>query len=439
MERRAGGLWRIVEESIFNKISYQVFHIDARWVRKIYYSRLVGNIFNLFFLQGFSYIYPILLIPFLTKTIGMEKYGLVYFAIAFAWYFQVICEFGFDLSNVRHVVNNKNDKKKLSEILSSITFLKLFFSLVLFVVYVILVFLLPSFREYYILYLISYFRVFANSLLPYWLFRSLENVKYIARITLVVKTILITPIFILVKGPEDYLVVIIFFVLIEIVSALVAYCFALKIYDLKIVRCSSRQLIYLTKDSVPFFTSNIITRLYTRSNMLVIGLVMGNHMAGIYSVSEKLYNVYANIVAPLIQHVFYPYFMRIRERIRMNKIVFILVFLNTIALSIMYFVFPMLLPFFVKDSLAEVSKYFPLFLLLLFIDVPIMLLGYPYLGTLNKIKYVNRAAINSSIFYFLGLIILLLINSISIPAMVYLLILTQLFCLLQLIYFVRLS
>lgn len=111
MEKRAGGLWRIVEESIFNKISFQVFHIDARWVRKIYYSRLVGNIFNLFFLQGFSYIYPILLIPFLTKTIGMEKYGLVYFAIAFAWYFQVISEFGFDLSNVRHVVNNKNDKK----------------------------------------------------------------------------------------------------------------------------------------------------------------------------------------------------------------------------------------------------------------------------------------------------------------------------------------
>lgn len=412
---------------------------NTRWVKNIYYSRLVGNIFNLFFLQGFSYLYPILLIPFLTKTIGIEKYGLVYFAIAFAWYFQVASEFGFDLSNVRHVVDNKHDKNVLSEILSSITFLKLFFSLILFVVYVILVFLLPSFREYYMLYLIAYLRVFANSLLPYWLFRSLENVKYIARITLVVKTILITPIFILVKEPGDYLIVIVFFVLIEIFSAIIAYLFALKVYKLKIVKCSSKQLIYLAKDSIPFFTSNIVTRLYTRSNMLVVGLVMGNYMAGIYSVSEKLYNVYANIVAPLIQHVFYPYFMRIRDRVRMNKIVLIVVFLNTIALGVTYFMFPMLLPFFVKDSLVEVLKYFPLFLLLLFIDVPVMLLGYPYLGTLNRIKYVNRAAINSSVFYFSVLFTLLLINSISIPVIIFLLILTQLFCLLQLVYFIKLS
>ena len=45
-------------------------------------------------------------------VIGVEKYGLVNFAIIFSFYFQIFNEFGFDLSNVRHVVNNRDNQEK---------------------------------------------------------------------------------------------------------------------------------------------------------------------------------------------------------------------------------------------------------------------------------------------------------------------------------------
>ena len=89
---------------------------------QVFKSRLLSNIWNQFLLYGFSSIIPILLIPYLLNVIGVEKYGLVNFAIIFSFYFQIFNEFGFDLSNVRHVVNNRDNQEKLGRIVSHTLF-----------------------------------------------------------------------------------------------------------------------------------------------------------------------------------------------------------------------------------------------------------------------------------------------------------------------------
>lgn len=85
-------------------------------ISRVVKSKLFSNIFNQFLLYGFSQILPFLLMPYLLATIGVAKYGLVNFALAFSFYFQVVNEWGFDLSNVRHVVKNRDDSKELSKI-----------------------------------------------------------------------------------------------------------------------------------------------------------------------------------------------------------------------------------------------------------------------------------------------------------------------------------
>ena len=89
-------------------------------LKQILNSRLLSNTFNLFVLYGISSIVPILLVPYLLNTIGVEKYGLVNFALIFSFYFQIVNEFGFDLSNVRHIVKNRENISELGKIVSSI-------------------------------------------------------------------------------------------------------------------------------------------------------------------------------------------------------------------------------------------------------------------------------------------------------------------------------
>ena len=47
-------------------------------------SKLFSNIFNQFLLYGFSHLLPFLLMPYLLATVGVAKYGLINFAIAFS-------------------------------------------------------------------------------------------------------------------------------------------------------------------------------------------------------------------------------------------------------------------------------------------------------------------------------------------------------------------
>ena len=141
---------------------------------QVFKSRLLSNIWNQFLLYGFSSIIPILLIPYLLNVIGVEKYGLVNFAIIFSFYFQIFNEFGFDLSNVRHVVNNRDNQEKLGRIVSSILQCKFFLILCSLFVYILVVGLILSLRIELRFFFLAFFRLLGVVILPYWFFVSLE-------------------------------------------------------------------------------------------------------------------------------------------------------------------------------------------------------------------------------------------------------------------------
>lgn len=288
-------------------------------ILRVVKSKLFSNIFNQFLLYGFSQILPFLLMPYLLVTIGVAKYGLVNFALAFSFYFQVVNEWGFDLSNVRHVVKNRDDTKELSKIFWSIIGCKGLLFIVSSLIYTLIVLLIPKFHGNEWLYFWSFIRLFGIIITPFWLFRSMEDMKYVTRISLMVKCFCILPIFFIVKFPGDYNWVMFFFSLEAIFSGIVSLLIAIKRYRLLFYRVRLLDIRFYFKDSLPFFTSVFLTRIYQTSNTFVLGLVCGDSVTGIYSASEKLYNAYASLVAPLINHIFYPYFSRIKNLVRINN------------------------------------------------------------------------------------------------------------------------
>ncbi len=171
---------------------------------KIIHSKIFENLCNQFILYGFSRLFPLFLIPFLLNTIGIEKYGLIEIALAFSFYFQVINEFGFDLSNVRHVIKNRDNPEALSNVFSAILQCKTLLFTITSVVYFSIVYFYQDFREYWLLYLLCSIRLYGILSLPNWMFRSMEDLKYVTRIILSVKTISILPIFWVVESPDDY-------------------------------------------------------------------------------------------------------------------------------------------------------------------------------------------------------------------------------------------
>lgn len=404
---------------------------------KIIHSKLFSNLSNQFILYGFSHLVPLLLIPFLLNTIGVEKYGLVNFAIAFTFYFQVVNEFGFDLSNVRHVIKNRESSEGLGNVLSSILQCKTLLITITSIVFFSIVYWYEDFREYWLLYLLSFIRLYGIIISPTWMFRSMEGLKYVTRIVLPIKTICMLPVFLVIKRPEDYIWVMFFYALESLSSGLTALYLCIKKYNLRLHIVSMKDTIFYIKDSFPFFISTFMTRIYQTSNTVVLGFCVGEYAVGIYSTAEKLHNAYASFLYPVISHVLYPYFSRIKDFVRINKMVLIISLGNMLILLALYLISPQIFPMFIKEDVDTILSYFNLFLIILAISVPNEILGFTYLGVMGLVNKVNISTIIVSSLYLVGVITLCLCNFISISLLIYLLIIINGLCLLLRIYYIK--
>lgn len=395
-------------------------------LKKTLQSKLASNIFNQMILYGFSHLIPFFLMPFLLSTIGVERYGLIYFALAFATYFQVINEFGFDLSNVRHVVKNKDNCIELSRIFSAIIHSKLYLIIGTFIFYNCIIFTLPNFREHISFYLLAFARLFGVVISPNWFFRSMEDVKYITRISLIIKIICILPIFIIVHTPDDAIWVMIFFAIETFAGGFTGIYVAVRRYKIRLSFVRNKDVIFFLKDSFPFFASTFITRIYQNSNIVILGFFCNELVTGLYAASEKLFRAYSAFVSPLITYIFYPYFQRTRDFMKINRMVFFIIVLNVFIITMLFVFGDILLPLFIKNNTEEIIQFFNWFLLLLVICVPNDILGFPYLGVMGYVKQVNLSTFISGVIYIVLCAIAILLDMVNPLHLILILIATNL-------------
>ena len=64
-------------------------------------KRLLENFISLGALQIVSYVIPLISLPYLSRVLGVEKFGLVFFAFAFMQYFIMLTDYGFGLSAIK--------------------------------------------------------------------------------------------------------------------------------------------------------------------------------------------------------------------------------------------------------------------------------------------------------------------------------------------------
>src|SRR5690554_2982885 len=90
------------------------------------YKVLIYNYGYLSSLQLFTMLVPIVTLPFLLKVLGKEVYGLLVYAQAVVSYFVVVINLGFNVTATKDVSVFRDDKEKLSEIVSSVFIIKFF-------------------------------------------------------------------------------------------------------------------------------------------------------------------------------------------------------------------------------------------------------------------------------------------------------------------------
>lgn len=263
------------------------------------------NIFFLGLMQGANYILPFITIPYLVRTIGIEKYGLVAFAQSFAAYFVIFTDYGFSLSATKLISINRDNPQKISEVFSSVLFVKLAFVILSVILSTVLIF---SFEKFYSEYEIFYFSLLiliGQTLFPVWLFQGLEKMRYITFINILIKLFFTLCIFVFIRQEKDYLYVPLINSLGFLVGGLVAFYVAIKQFNIKFSfnLANIRDQII---DGWHLFLAMLSTNIYKSANTFFLGLVSTNTAVGYYALASKIIISLQALMSPIGQSL-YPH------------------------------------------------------------------------------------------------------------------------------------
>ena len=267
-------------------------------------SILKKNLSYLFILHNFNYIIPLLLLPYLTYTLGAENFGKITFAQAFITYFILLTDFGFNTSATQNIVQSRTDKAALSKVFWSITMTKSLLGFASIIILILLLLVVPKLQQMYVLLSIASIGIFSTILFPVWLFQGLEKMSYITLFNVLPKVLVLIFTFVFVRLKSDYALALCIQSLGTLLSSLAC---AILIINQRIV-----QLYYPNISNIKstiaegwhIFASSLATNIYTTTNTVVLGFLSTNTAVGIFSASEKIIRSLISLFSSVSQVTF---------------------------------------------------------------------------------------------------------------------------------------
>ncbi|MBT8392341.1 MAG: flippase, partial [Ignavibacteria bacterium] len=270
------------------------------------YRTLVSNFTSLSVLQAANYLFPLIILPYVVRVLGPGKYGLINFAVAFIAYFNLISEYGFNLSGTKAISLVRDSKKELSRTFSVILFIKIVLSVFSFVILLVIVYSIPFFNNNWEIYLLSFGMVIGWILFPGWFYQGIEKMKYITIIQVIVRSIITVLIFILIKQESDYLLLVILHSIAQILIGIAGLIVVRVKFHVKFCIPAFIDVKNQFKSGWNIFQSMIAINFYTTSNTFILGLFASETVVGYYAAADKIRIAFQGILSVLSQSVF-PY------------------------------------------------------------------------------------------------------------------------------------
>jgi len=345
------------------------------------------NFSSLVVLQGVNFILPLVTMPYLVRVLGSEKFGLVMFAQAFAIFFNVIVDYGFNLSATREISVHRENHDKVAEIFSSVFSIKILLLICSFIVLVLLTNVVPNLKSESTIFLLSFGVVVGQALFPIWYFQGIEKMQFVTLINVIAKVLFTVLIFTMVKSKTDYILVPVFNSVGFIIAGVLGLVIALKNISFKIP--DREGTIVRFKESTQLFVSNLSVTMYTVSNTVILGFFTNNSLVGVYSSFEKLILAIKNVYAPLFQALFPWLSKKNNKEIDdiSQKLILPLLAVGLLGFAVIYFGADLILELvYANDLISSYSNIFRLLGLIAVFSALNMLFNTLFLSARKKYK-----------------------------------------------------
>lgn len=270
---------------------------------------VVQNFGYLTLLQVAGYIFPFITMPYLARVIGTTGFGKIAFASAIICWVQTVADWGFQYTATRDVAQNRDDSVKVSWIFSNVLWSRLLLTALAFLVLVVCILLIPSFRQDYDIILITFLMVPGHVLFPDWFFQAIEKMKYTTYFNLAIKFLFTILVFACIRQESDYIFQPLLTSIGYIICGVVSMVLILNKWGYRLSHPEWKSIWDTIKGSADVFLNNLMPNLYNSFSTMLLGSIAGATANGIYDGGNKFAST-ATQFQNVLSRAFFPFLSR---------------------------------------------------------------------------------------------------------------------------------
>ncbi|ASW76161.2 hypothetical protein IQ37_06190 [Chryseobacterium piperi] len=243
-------------------------------------------------------LFPILILPYINRILGPSTIGVFNLVDNIAQYIITIAALGIPIYGVREISIARNSSKdalnKTFSELISINFLLTIFCTVLYLGFIIYNTQIAEFRIYYFL---GTIQVIAGIFSLEWYFQGIENFKFIALRTFVIKLLSIFLIYFFVKSSDDDVLYYIITTIAFAITGLFNLLYVSKNIMFKVP--SKKNILKHIKPLFIFFTTKFMISIYVTMTTILLGILSTTKDVGLFSLAFRVFNIFVIVVSSL--------------------------------------------------------------------------------------------------------------------------------------------
>ena len=235
-----------------------------------------------------NYIFPLITYPYVSRVLGVSNIGICNFVDGVINYFVIFSMLGINTTAIRAVVAAREDRERLNRTFSSLLSLNMITTTLAILCLIVSIFAFPQLRAHKELLFVGVLKLTFNFLLIEWLYKGLENFRYVSLRSIAVKILYVVAVFLLVKESGDYPLYFLLTTMMIVVNAVVNLITARKYVRFSFKGIDIRPFV---KPFLRLGFYNILITMYSSFNVIYLGFVGNEVDVGYYSTAMKIYEV----------------------------------------------------------------------------------------------------------------------------------------------------
>lgn len=246
-----------------------------------------------------SVIFPMITIPYATRVLGTETYGMYNFSSSIISYATLIAAFGITNYATREGARKRGCKQRLDLFVDEIFSLNILTTVVAYVFLAQLIVAWGKLRTYTDVILILSLNILFTTIGTDWINIVFEDYAYITKRYIICYVIQIVLMFLLVKTPYDVNIYAIVSVFSHIVANSLNIIYIRKRLGVHPKLIFSAKVLFHLKYVFVFFISSIASTIYINSDITILGYLKDDYAVGLYSISSKIYTLIKIVIGAM--------------------------------------------------------------------------------------------------------------------------------------------